>query len=236
MDRRLIQILDRLAHGPLDEGLQRRAFALLADPDPPDVDALKTSLAAFRWFLDRAAESDIPLTAAGYLRPVDVMAAAEVVPTMHRWIGKANRESDSVPILLFREALQSLGLLQKRMGVLRLTRAGKAAQQTPEALWNHLADRLVPSAAGFDTDATLLVLTFAASSAGAELPVDVIAAALTDLGWRSGDGQPVKGSDLHAVRALEVLRNVGGEPTDPFARWRVSQDAAQLAQAALQRR
>jgi hypothetical protein len=102
VDRRLSQILDRLAHGPLDEELQRRAIALLADPDPPDIDALKTSLTAFRWFLDRAAEDDIPLTAAG-------------------------------------------------------------------------------------------------------------------------------------LRALELLRNVGGEPADPFARWRVSPVAAQLAHAALQR-
>ncbi|HET9104812.1 MAG TPA: plasmid pRiA4b ORF-3 family protein [Solirubrobacteraceae bacterium] len=235
VDRRVIQILDRLGHGPLDEELQRCAFTLLADTDPPEVDALTASLAAFRWFLDRAAESDIPLTAAGYLRPVDVTAAAKVVPAMHRWIGKANRESDCVPILLFREALQALGLLQKRNGVLRLTRAGRAAQQAPEALWNHLAGRLVPSGAGFDTDATLLVLTFAASSAGAELPVDVIAAALTGLGWRTGDGQPIVGSDLYAVRALELLRNVGG-PGDPSARWRVSPVAAQLAHAALLRR
>jgi hypothetical protein len=87
VDRRLIQILDRLAHGPLDEELQRRAFALHGDPGPPDVDELETAMAAFRWFLDQAAEGDIPLTAAGYLRPVDVMAAAKVVPAMHRWIG-----------------------------------------------------------------------------------------------------------------------------------------------------
>lgn len=185
---------------------------------------------------DRAAEDDIPLTAAGYLRPVDVIAAAKVVPGMQRWIGKANRESDSVPILAFREALQSLGLLQKRKGVLRLTRAGRAAQQAPEALWNYLAERLVPRGVGFDTDATLLVLAFAASSAGAELAVDVIAAALTDLGWRTGDGQRVRGSDLYGVRALELLGNVGSAPDDPFARWRVSPVAAQLARAALQRR
>jgi hypothetical protein len=182
VDRRLIQILDRLGHGPLHEELQRCASALLVEPEPPNLEALETSFVAVRWFLDRAAEGDLPLTAAGYLRPADVVAAAKVVPAMQRWIGKANRESDCVPILLFREALQALGLLQKRKGVLRLTRAGRAALEAPEALWNHLADRLVPSSAGFDTDATLLVLAFAASSADAELPIDVIAAALTDLG------------------------------------------------------
>jgi hypothetical protein len=79
------------------------------------------------------------------------------------------------------------------------------------------------------------VLIFAASSAGAELPVDVIAAALTELGWRTGSGQPIRGYSLHAVQALELLRNVGGAPADPFSHWRVSPVAVQLAHAALQR-
>ena len=167
LDRRVIQIFDRLAHGPLADELQRRAVALLADPQPPDAQLLTTSFAAFGWFLDRAAEGGIRLTVAGYLKPTDVMAAARVLPTMGGWIGKANRESDTTPVLHFRQLLQSLGLLQKRNGVLRLTRAGAAAQQAPEALWNRLADKLVPSARGFDTDATLLVLAYAASSADA---------------------------------------------------------------------
>jgi hypothetical protein len=138
VDRRLIQIFDRLADGPLADELHRRAVALLADPQLPEAQMLKTSFAAFSWFLDRAAEGDIHLTAAGYLKPTDVVAAARVVPTMGGWIGKANRESDATPVLHFRQLLQSLGLLQKRNGVLRLTRAGVAAQQDPGALWNRL--------------------------------------------------------------------------------------------------
>ena len=236
VDQRLVRLLDRLAHGPLNEELQRRAFALLPDPDPPDLDERRTALVAFRWFLDRAADGDIPLTAAGYLRPVDVMAAAKVIPTMRGWIGKANRESETAPVLVFREALQSLGLLLKRKGVLRLTRAGRLAQQAPEALWNYLADRLVPTADDFDADATLLVLAFAASSPGAELDVDQIAVALNQLGWRTGDGQPVESYDLYRLAAVELLCNVGGEPADPSARWRVSPVAAQLAHAALHRK
>ena len=235
LDRRLIQIFDRLADGPLADELESRAVALLADPQPPDAQLLKTSFAAFGWFLDRAAEGDIQLTAAGYLRPTDVMAAARVVPTMGGWIGKANRESDTTPVLHFRQLLQSLGLLQKRNGVLRLTRAGAAARD-PEALWNRLADKLVPSARGFDTDATLLVLAYAATSADAELPLDDIAAALTALGWRTETGRSVERQDLYWINALGVLRNVASEPTDWVDRWRVSPVAAKLARAALQRR
>lgn len=82
-------------------------------------------------FLDRAAAGEIALTSAGYLRPVDVAAAARVVPTMGGWMGKANRESDAMPVLHFRKMLQSVGLLRKHKGALRLTRAGAAARQAP---------------------------------------------------------------------------------------------------------
>jgi hypothetical protein len=236
VNRRLIQIFDRLAHGPLADDLHRRAVLLLAEPERPQPQLLKASFAAFSWFLDRAAEDDIPLTAAGYLRPVDVTAVVQTVPTMDGWIGKANRESDATPVLHCRQLLQSLGLLQKRKGVLRLTRAGAAAQQAPGELWNRLADKLVPSDSGFDTDATLLLLTYAASSADAELPLDDIAAALTTLGWRTEAGRPVERQDLYWIGALEVLRNVSSEPTDWVDGWRVSPVAAKLARAALQRR
>jgi Plasmid pRiA4b ORF-3-like protein len=236
VDPRLIAVFDRLADGPLADELARRAVALLTEPDPPDAQMLKASFAAFSWFLDRAAEGDIPLTAAGYLRPTDVVAAARVVPAMGGWIGKANRESETMPVLHFRQMMQSYGLLQKRKGVLRLTRAGAAAQRAPEALWNRLAATLVPSARGFDTDATLLLLAYAASSADAELPLDDIAAALAALGWRTELGRPVDRGDLYWIVALEVLRNVASEPTEWVERWRVSPMAAKLARAALQRR
>ena len=142
LDRRLVRMFDRLAHGPLGDDLRPRVLALLADREPPNFQAMTRALAPVTWFLDRAAQGDIPLTAAGYLRPTDVEVAARMLPAMRRWIGKANRESDSVPLLVFREALQSVGLLRKRKGVLRLTRAGRRAQSAPEELWNHLADRL----------------------------------------------------------------------------------------------
>lgn len=60
----------------------------------------------------------------------------------------------------------------------------------------------------------MLLLAFAASSADAELPLDVIAAALTALGWRTEAGRPVERRVLYWVGALEVLRNVVSEPID----------------------
>ena len=236
LDRRLIDLINRLTYSPVGEDLERRAVALMSDPEPPEARELDGSLRAFTWFLDRAAEGEISLTAAGYLRPVDVAAAARVVPTMGGWIGKANRESEATPVLHFRQVLQSLGLLRKYKGALRLTRAGAAAQQAPAELWNRLADTLVTAESDFNADAALLLLAYAATSADAELPLDEVAAALTAAGWQTDDGRPIEGRDLYWIPALEVLRNVTSEPTGWLDSWRISPTAARLARAALQQR
>ena len=234
LDRRLIDLINRLTYSPVGEDLERRAVALMSDIEPPGPGELDDAFRAFTWFLDRAAEGEIALTPAGYLRPVDVATAARVVPTMGGWIGKANRESETTPVLHFRQLLQSLGLLRKYKGTLRLTRAGAAAQQAPEELWNRLADTLVPAENDFNSDAALLLLAYAATSADAELPLDDVAAALTAAGWQTDDGRPIERRDLYWIPALEVLRNVTSEPTAWPDRWRIGPPAARLARAALQ--
>jgi hypothetical protein len=108
----------------------------------------------------------IPLTSAGYLKPADVEEASKVVPAMHDWIGKHNREIQCYPLLRFREGVQSLGLLCKHKGTLLLTKAGQAARRDPDKLWEHLAGRLIPkSGEKFEAQATLLMLAFAAALA-----------------------------------------------------------------------
>jgi hypothetical protein len=234
LDSRLAALIDRLTFSPAGEELASRALSLLEERPVPDEQALHASLTAFSWFLDRGAEGGIPLTASGYLKPADVMAAAEVLPTMHGWIGRANRESDTTPVLHFRKALQALGLLRKDKGSLVLTRAGRDSHAAWQTLWNHLADRLVPNTDGFDTDATLLLLLYAATSPGSELPLDTIAAALTHLGWQSNDGTPIVGYDLYRLRALDVLRNVSTAHVSRSGRWRIGDAVAELARAVLQ--
>jgi hypothetical protein len=236
LDRRLVDLIGRLAWSSVSDGLARRALALIPDQERPDEQELRTSLRAFAWFLDRAADGGMPLTPAGYLKPADVEAAARVLPAMGDWIGRGNRESETMPVFHFRKLLQSLGLLRKYKGTLRLTRAGAGVQQACEMLWNFLADELGSADEGFDTDATLLLLVYAATSANAELPLDEIAAALGDLGWRTGDGRPVDRSDLYWLQAMEILRNVSDEQVSWRDRWRISPIAASLAAAALRRR
>lgn len=233
LDPRLAALIDRLTCSPSGEDLVSRALSLLDERPAPDQLALRMSLTPFVWFLDRAAAGGIVLTASGYLKPADVTAAAEQLPTMRRWIGKANREHDAVPVLHLRKALQTLGLLRKHKGSLLLTRAGHDARAAWQALWNHLADRLVPSTDGFDADATLLLLLYTATSAGGEPPLDAIADALNHLGWQSGDSTPITTSHLYRLRALDVLRNVSAAQPGPGGRWRIDDAAAELARAAL---
>ncbi|MDZ4233218.1 MAG: plasmid pRiA4b ORF-3 family protein, partial [Dietzia sp.] len=184
--------------------------------------------------LDRAKDDGIVLTAAGYLKPADVERASKIVPVMADWIGPKNREANCIPLLRFRESLQAVGLLRKNNGTLLLTKAGQSAQRDVNALWKHLAGRLIPKSGDkFETQATLLTLAYAAASANAELPLVRIAAMLTELGWRHGDGRPVTASALRHLPVYEVLINLTDQPVTLRRMNAISPAAAALARSAL---
>lgn len=205
----------------------------LADGHPLDPAAVADSLRAYQWFLDRAKDGGMPLTAAGYLKPADVEEAAKAVPAMRNWIGKHNREVQCDPLLRFREGVQSLGLLRKNKGVLLLTKAGQAAQRDPGKLW-HLAGRLIPKPdKAFEVQATPLIMTFAAASAGSALPLETIAGLLTALGWRHSDGRPVSEFSPRHLPVDDVLVNVTDQPITRANRNIISPAAAALARRAL---
>ena len=133
-------------------------------------------------------------------------------------------------------AFSRSGCFANTKGALVLTRAGAAAQQAPEELWNVLADKLVPASDGFGTDATLLMLVYAATSANAPILLDDVAASLAELGWRTGHRGPVQSHNLYRLRALAILTNVSSVQSSWRASTRpVSPAAARLARAALRR-
>ena len=235
LDPRLAALIDRLTYSPVGEDLASRALSLIDERPVPGEKALHASLKPFIWFLDRAAEGGIQLTASGYLKPADVTAAAEVLPAMHGWIGKANRENDTFPVLDFRKALETVGLLRKHKGSLLLTRAGHDAHAAWQTLWNHLADRLVPNTDGFDTEATLLVLLYTATSDRSEPPLGTIAEALNHLGWQSSDGTSIATSDLYRLPAFDVLRNASTAHPSAGGWWRIDDAVAELARAAMRK-
>ena len=232
VDPRLVDLVNRLRFSPVGDDVAGRAVLLLPKPEMPDEAELGAALCAHRWFLDRAAGGGIPLTAAGYLKPDDVIAASAVLPAMSDWIGENNREANAYPLLQFRHSLQSAGLLRKYKGRLLLTKAGAAAQRDPARLWDHLTFRLLPGDDdGFDTPATLLLLLYAATSTGVALPLDRIAAALTALGWCRENRLPLSGCEIHALPAFQLLSNM----TDTSIRAPISATVAAMARTALSR-
>ena len=233
IDVRLVDLVHRLTYTPYGDDLTKAALTL-AGVRPLDTVDVAENLRAYQWFLDRATCGGIPLTTAGYLKPADVEEASKVVPAMNDWIGKHNRETQCYPLLRFREGVQSLGLLRKHKGTLLLTKAGVAAQRDADRLWEHLAGRLVPkSEEKFDAQATLLMLAFAAASAGSKLPFDKMAALLAELGWRYSDGRSISESSLRQLPVYEVLMNVTDQPVTWARRDILSPMAAALARRAL---
>jgi hypothetical protein len=236
VDEGLVDLFHRLHYTRAGEDLARRAIYLISEPVTLGAAELATCLSAHCWFLDRARDGGIELTSAGYLKPADVEAASKVVPAMGDWIGTHNREAHSGPLLHFRRTLQTMGLLRKHKGTLVLTRAGAAAHGDPSKLWDHLSSRLLPGEdRTFDSHATLLLLTYAATSNNSELPLDQLAAALTEIGWRHADGRPVGGSAFYRLPAFDVLINVSDHLASWDERRHISPAAATLARAALRR-
>ncbi|MEE6177855.1 hypothetical protein [Mycobacterium sp. 050134] len=231
MDARLLDLVHRPTRAPYGDDLTMAALTLTgARP----LVTIADNLRAYQWFLDRAKDGGIPLTAAGYLKPADVEEASKVVPVMNDWIGEHNREVQCYPLLRFREGMQWLGLLRKHKGTLLLTKAGVTAERDADRLWGHIAGRLIPkSDAKFEEQATLLMLAFAAASAGSRLPFDKITAMMAEFGWRYSDGRTISEAPLHQLPVHHVLSNVTDQPVTRARRDVVSPAAAALARSAL---
>ncbi|MGC5617477.1 plasmid pRiA4b ORF-3 family protein [Georgenia sp. Z1491] len=215
-DPRLVDLLVATESFPPTRGLAGAVADALESPSALTDAQLADALTPHRWFLDRAADEPIRLTSAGYLRPGDVMAVAPLVPTLWEWIGANNRESHAIPLLELRRTLRTHGLLRTVNGELHLTNAGRAAQNDPRLLWEHLATRLVPAGTGFDATATLLLLAHAAATPDRPPAYDVVGSLLGDLGWVHDDGTATDGYDVRWLPASTVLRNMvlGGRPQE----------------------
>ena len=233
VDVRLVELVHQLTYAPNGSDLTETALALV-EPPPLDAVDMAANLQAYQWFLDRAEAGGIPLTAAGYLKPADVVEAAKIIPAMQDWIGQNNRETHCYPILRFREGMQSMGLLRKLKGRLLLTKAGEAARRDPDKLVEHMASRLIPNGGKtFEVQATVLMLAYAAAAPGGDLPVPKITAFLAELGWRYPSGGAPGESALYDLPAYDVLINVTDEPQTWMRRRSVSPAAAALARRAL---
>lgn len=235
--RDLVDLLNRLRATPIGDDAVVRAVSL-KDQASTSMDERATALYPILWFLDHVGTTGLTLTSAGYLRPADVEATAAVIPEAADWIGTRNREVHTVPVLAFREALQSVGLVRKAKGQLHLTKAGLKALGSPSALWQHLEQRLPTGKPDtFEGASGLLLLLDVAASPRTGAPFDHVADAMTGLGWRQGGGEPVRGHHVRRAHSptVTLLRSM---ITGPRARPRHLDDgfstvAADLARACL---
>lgn len=233
IDPHLVVLATSLRFSPIGPDLIGSLVELAHASHTPTDDEMRAALRAHQWFLDRAGDDGIPLTSAGYLKPADVREVAPLVPMMGTWPRPATTESQTPPLLRFRESLQGLGLLRKNRDRLVATKAGIKARNDVRALWRHLAQRLSPRWGNeFEDVATPLYLVFAATAPGADVPTDALAQAMTELGWRF-EPDPVPAYAIGHLLAAEVLANVGTESVHWSMRNRVSPVAAALARAAL---
>jgi hypothetical protein len=166
----------------------------------------------YAWLLDRVGDGGIKLTGAGYLPPAHVEAAVTELGLGREWIGKGNREIQTLPVLHLRETATKMGLLRKHRGMLLVTSRGRALRGDPAGLWWHLAERMPPrSADRCEIQAGLLLLTAVAAQVPGEWNA-IIARLLGAIGWMNSDGTEFTGSmaSQAAWDTATVLWRLGG--------------------------
>ena len=126
----------------LSDDLGRAIVAALEPVPEPDRETKAEMLRPYQLLLNQVGDAGITLTQAGYLPPAQVEAVAEILQLDNSWIGKFNRESQTFPVLDFRESAQRLGLLRKAHNKLTLTKAGAKARNNVNALWKSVTAAL----------------------------------------------------------------------------------------------
>ncbi|MFI6681750.1 plasmid pRiA4b ORF-3 family protein [Kribbella sp. NPDC050470] len=185
-----------------------------------DADIAARMVSPYSWLLDRVGSDGIKLTSAGYLPPHHVEAAMAELGLSDQWIGKGNREIQTLPVLDLRETAQAMGLLRKYRGTLVLTPRGRAVRDDPLALWWHLAEKMPPASKdACETQAGLIFLT-AIAAGSAEDADTTVAVLLTAIGWGSLDGTPMTRwmANDAAWDTKAVLRRLGALVGDPSHR------------------
>ncbi len=185
--------------------------ARLNEPVLIDAGTAVRMVRPYSWLLDRVGAEGIKLTGAGYLPPVHVEAATAALDLGEEWIGKGNREVQTLPVLHLRESATKMGLLRKHNGMLLTTSRGRRLRGDPAGLWWHLAERMpLRSADRCQTQAGLLLLAALAANVTGDLDA-VVARLLGAIGWISGDGTQLTGSAAAdaAWDTSTVLRRLG---------------------------
>jgi hypothetical protein len=193
----------------LPPGLSRdfRSYLDSASLDGPrsvDDDDAEAMTTPYRWLARRVGQDGLSLTPAGWLPPAVVQEAMTELGWAKNWIGKADREEQSLPVLQLRESAHRLGLIRKIKGRLLLTSAAKRLLDDPTALWTFIARALAHRHRhNSGRDAVLLLLLEIAAGKRSDWDdyLDAVAFGLSALGWRSPEGADLDPRTLHALLA-----------------------------------
>ncbi len=235
--------------GPLKEllravrdGYTRRELRWLmgaALAGKPDIGAVTAAriVRPYAWLLNRVGDEGIRLTAADYLPPAHVQAIATELGLLEDWMGKGNREIQTLPVLHLRETATTMGLLRKHRGMLLLTAIGRRLRTDPVSLWWHLAERMPPrSADRCETQAGLIWLLAVAAQRPGD-PAQIVARTLAGIGWTMADGTPLTtlDADSAARDTRNVLRRLGGLADDlhRYGAGSPNEDGVNFARAAI---
>lgn len=185
--------------------------ARLHEPVRIDAAAAAWMVRRYTWLVDRVGAEGITLTGAGYLPPRDVEAAVDELGLGEEWIGKGNRENQTLPVWELRESARELGLVRKYRGRLVLTPRGRAVRGDPLALWWHLAEKTPPRSRDASARQAGLLLLVAVAAHTEEDLDSAVAGFLDAMGWMKSDGSPVTRSLAHnaAWDTMAVLRKLG---------------------------
>lgn len=203
----------------LPPGIRRefRSYLAAADLDGParvEACVADATTAPYLWLARRIGRDGLSLTAAGWLPPAVVHEAMTELGWAKDWIGKANREDQTLPILQLRESAQRLGLIHKIKGRLIITSATKQLLDDPTGLWLFLA-RAIAHRHRHDSqrDAALLLLLEIAAGKRTEWDdyLEAVSFGLSALGWRTRTGTELEPKTVQALlnEPREVLLNLG---------------------------
>ncbi|MGH3459133.1 hypothetical protein [Aeromicrobium sp.] len=233
---RLSHVLSGLAGSPLQQALGDRVAEVGASAGPsPTGEALRETLAAHLWLLERAGSPDgLPLTAAGWMKPAMLTEFMSVLPTAADWIHSATREIDVDVVSDFRVTLQNYRLLRKFKNSLRLTEAGKAAVAHPADLWMFLVERLVPSDDDFTGSVGAAILVHMVTS-GDKIDMQAVARTMAEAGWKDREGVAATADELWPIynSLWTLLGNVGPREAEPRHNRRASDPARAMVRDAL---
>lgn len=170
-------------------------------PEPPTDEEIDAVVRPVQWLLAQAGADGLQLTQDGYLKPAVVRQTVSELGWDYRWPGAANRESQTLPVLVLRQQLQAWKLMRKSKGRLILSPAGRKMRDGGRPLWDFVA-----TAVAFPADeATALVTRIVVhwllegSTPSWDERERIIADMLNATGFRVDNGKPVLRDDAREL-------------------------------------